>query len=88
MASGCPVAAAEAGSLPEICGDAAEMFDPDDPADIARAIHAATDAGERRVDQGLEQCRRFTWSACADVHAQVYAEVSAGRARAARGVPG
>ncbi len=32
MACGCPVAAAAAGSLPEVCGDAAVLFDPLDPA--------------------------------------------------------
>ena len=75
MASGCPVAVADAGSLPEICGDAATLFDPDEPADIARAILAARSMGDRAVDRGLEQCRRFTWRACADVHVDVYDRV-------------
>ena len=44
MASGCPVAAARAGSLPEICGDAATMFDPDDAAEMAAAVLAARGA--------------------------------------------
>lgn len=79
MASGCPVAAARAGSLPEICGDAAEMFDPDDPRDIARAVLAAVDVGERRVAAGLAQCARFTWKACADTHVRVYRDVVATR---------
>ena len=38
MAAGCPVAVARATCLPEICGDAAEYFDPQDPADVAEAI--------------------------------------------------
>jgi len=76
MASGCPVAAADAGSLAEICGDVATLFDPDEPTDIARAILAARSVGDRAVDRGLEQCRRFTWRACADVHAEVYSRVS------------
>ena len=29
MACGCPVAASERGSLAEVCGDAALLFDPD-----------------------------------------------------------
>ena len=45
MASGCPVAAAAAGSLPEVCGDAATMFDPDDAADMAQAILAHVPPG-------------------------------------------
>ena len=76
MASGCPVAAADAGSLAEICGDAATLFDLDEPTDIARAILAARSVGDRAVDRGLEQCRRFTWRACADVHPEVYSRVS------------
>jgi glycosyltransferase involved in cell wall biosynthesis len=82
MASGCPVAAAAAGSLPEICGDAAEMFDPADPTDIAGAVRLAMSAGDRRVDQGLAQCRKFTWRHCAEVHGAVYSAVAAGRASA------
>jgi glycosyltransferase involved in cell wall biosynthesis len=88
MASGCPVAAADAGSLPEICGDAATLFDPDDAAAMARAVLAARASGDRGVDRGLEQCARFTWDACVDAHVRVYTGVSAARAagsRAARG---
>ena len=88
MASGCPVAAAAAGSLPEVCGDAATMFDPDDAADMAQAILAARASGDRGVDRGLEQCARFTWEACVDAHVRVYAAVTDGRARDSRGVPG
>src|SRR5262249_10089781 len=38
MACGCPVACSVAASLPEVCGDAARFFKPDDPADIAAAV--------------------------------------------------
>lgn len=72
MASGCPVAAASAGSLPEICGDAAVLFDPDDVRDIARAVLAAGARGRELAVLGLERCRRFTWAACAEVHREVY----------------
>src|ERR1700733_1860169 len=37
MACGCPVACSVAASLPEVCGDAARYFDPDDPEQIAAA---------------------------------------------------
>jgi glycosyltransferase involved in cell wall biosynthesis len=77
MASGCPVAAADAGSLPEICGDAATLFDPQDPSDIARAVLDATSSnGDAQVEAGLRQCRKFTWGACAEVHADVYRAVA------------
>lgn len=38
MACGCPVVAARAASIPEVCGDAAIYFDPHDPVDLARVL--------------------------------------------------
>ena len=76
MASGCPVASSTAGSLPEICGDAAVMFDPLDPDAIAAAIIEAVSARERLATAGLERVTRFTWKACADTHADLYREVA------------
>jgi glycosyltransferase involved in cell wall biosynthesis len=72
MASGCPVAAADAGSLPEICGDAAVMFDPNDARAIARAVLEALSSQGRLLEAGLARCRRFTWDACAQKHVDVY----------------
>ncbi|MEO7123863.1 MAG: glycosyltransferase family 1 protein, partial [Lacisediminihabitans sp.] len=46
MASGCPAAVADAGSIPEVCGDAAVLFDPLDPDSIAHGICAAIERGE------------------------------------------
>ena len=46
MACGCPVAASRAGSLPEVCGDAAVLFDPDDPKAIAAGVLEALDRAE------------------------------------------
>jgi glycosyltransferase involved in cell wall biosynthesis len=40
MVAGCPIAASRTTSIPEVTGDAAVLFDPEDPADIARAIAA------------------------------------------------
>jgi glycosyltransferase involved in cell wall biosynthesis len=46
MLAGCPIAAANVTSIPEIVGDAAVLFDPLDPADICRALAAILgDAG-------------------------------------------
>lgn len=38
MALGCPVVAARAAAVPEVCGDAALYFDPRDPTDLARQL--------------------------------------------------
>ena len=68
MACGCPVAAAKAGSLPEICDDAAVYFDPNDPADIAEIVTRLVDApalGAELRRKGRLRVRRFTWTSAA-----------------------
>jgi glycosyltransferase involved in cell wall biosynthesis len=81
MASGLPVAASRAGSIPEVVGDAAVLFDPDDPADIARGILEALERGPELTAAGLERVRRFTWEACIDGHRAAYADAAAFAAR-------
>ena len=41
MASGCPVAASNRAAIPEVCGDAAVLFDPDDVGAIANGVREA-----------------------------------------------
>ncbi len=79
MASGCPVAASSAGSLPEICGDAAALFDPTDPEAIAAGVGRALESPELQ-HRGLERVARFTWTSCATAHEDAY--LAAARARA------
>lgn len=65
-AMGCqvPVAASRAGAIPEICGDAARYFDPDDPEDMAECVRdILTDPGlaaELR-QRGTRRARAFSW---------------------------
>lgn len=74
MASGCPVAASNAGSLPEVCGDAAVLLDPESPADIARGILEAIERRAELTSAGLERVREFTWERCAERHVAAYRE--------------
>jgi glycosyltransferase involved in cell wall biosynthesis len=74
MASGCPVAASRAGSLPEVCGSAAVFFDPDSPADIARGILEAIERRSELATAGLERVAEFTWARCAERHVEAYHE--------------
>jgi glycosyltransferase involved in cell wall biosynthesis len=69
FAAGAPGACARAASLPEVAGDAAVLFDPEDPADIARGLREAATPGadrERRVRAGRERAAALTWENCAD----------------------
>lgn len=72
MASGCPVAASNAASIPEICGDAATYFDPHSVEDIARGILAAIDARDQLVPLGLEHVKKFSWESCTEKHLEVF----------------
>jgi len=68
MACGCPVVASRAGSLPEVCGDAALLVDPADPADIARAVRLVLDdpdCATRLRAAGRARAAGFTWEAAA-----------------------
>jgi glycosyltransferase involved in cell wall biosynthesis len=72
MACGCPVASSNAASLPEVCGTAAELFDPLSPADIARAIEAVLADPEPYVERGIARARTFNWGSTARAHEDVY----------------
>jgi glycosyltransferase involved in cell wall biosynthesis len=66
MASGTPVIASNRGALPETCGDAAVLVDPDDPQAFAAAVvEAAVGQPRRLIEAGLERAARFTWERAA-----------------------
>jgi glycosyltransferase involved in cell wall biosynthesis len=62
---GVPVACSNATSLPEVAGDAAVLFDPADPAAMARAIAEVWTSEARRrqlVERGLRRGESFSWA--------------------------
>ncbi len=69
MNLGCPVVCANAASLPEVVGEAAELADPLDEMSIAegiwRVISDEAHAAEL-VRRGYEQAKRYTWAASAE----------------------
>jgi len=73
LACGCPVASSRAGSLPEVLGDAAVLFDPEDPSSIAAGVDEALDRAEELRRLGPEHAAAFTWEATARAHDAVYA---------------
>jgi glycosyltransferase involved in cell wall biosynthesis len=77
MACGCPVAASNVAAIPEVCGDAAVLFDPFDPEAIAAGILEADARGDELRPLGLEHAAKFTWEASAKAHEDVYREAVA-----------
>lgn len=64
MACGVPVVAADRAALPETCGGAALLVDPDDPSAVADALQRAVrDAsqGARLREAGLRRAAGLTW---------------------------
>ncbi len=64
MACGTPVVAADRAALPETCGDAALLVDPDDGAALTRAVLIAagdTAAREALRAAGLRRAAQFSW---------------------------
>jgi len=75
MACGAPVACSQVSSLPEIAGDAAILFDPNEVDSIARSlVRLLEDAALREGlrGRGLRQAARFSWDATAWKTLEVY----------------
>ena len=75
MACGCPVIAACAGALPEVCGGAAILLDPDDLASWRAAITGLAADPSRRAGlaaAGVERARDFTWERTARGMLELY----------------
>jgi glycosyltransferase involved in cell wall biosynthesis len=86
MRRGVPVACSDRSSLPEVAGDAALLFDPDDAASIATAMRRLLDdaaLAERLRAAGRAQARRFSWEASARATAASYDRAMARRGSAA-----
>jgi len=78
MASGCPVAAADAASIPEVVGDAAELFDPSSADSIADGVRRALARTDDLVARGLARAASAGgWAACVRAHEDAYLEVAA-----------
>lgn len=78
MRLGVPVIASTAGSLPEVCGDAALLVSPDDSEGLAHAIDGVmrSPLEQRRLSEaGRRQAARFTWKGAAEKMLAVYESV-------------
>ncbi len=79
FAHGCPVVAAERASLPEVVGNAGLLVNPDDPAEVARALaRIRSDPALRQTCsvRGLTRARQFTWQATASQMRHAYEQAA------------
>lgn len=67
MIAGAPIVASNGGAIPEVAGELARYFNPNDPADIARALREQLLSSDRaqKVQAGFERAKQFTWERCA-----------------------
>jgi alpha-1,3-rhamnosyl/mannosyltransferase len=78
MASGVPILASETTCLPEILGGCGLLFDPDNPASIARQMtRAASDPALRGALAGKSRHRAtfFSWRKAAEQTLRLYLEI-------------
>ena len=84
MASGVPVVATRAGSLPEVLGDGASMVDVGDRDGLVHALdRVLCDAAfrQRLVAAGAQRAASFSWERCGAGLAQLYRDVADDRGR-------
>jgi glycosyltransferase involved in cell wall biosynthesis len=75
MACGTPIVASNAGSLPEIIGDAGEFFDPADSnqlLDTIRRVLSNESLRHQMHDRGLERVQYFQWEKSARQTLQIF----------------
>jgi glycosyltransferase involved in cell wall biosynthesis len=72
MACGCPVAASNRGAIPETCGDAGVLFDPEDVHAITNGLREALGRADELSGRGLARAAGFTWDETARRHDAVY----------------
>ncbi len=82
MDSGVPVVATAAGAVPEVAGDAALLVAPGDVDALAAAVADVLDDEAVRdglIRRGRTRVERFTWQACGDGLAHLYADAARSR---------
>lgn len=75
MAKACPVLSSNRTSLPEILGEAALYFDPENETEMIEKIWRILNEQDLRqalISKGLEQVKKYSWWQCAAETLQVY----------------
>lgn len=75
MGFGCPVVCSNASSLPEVVGDAAELFEPQSPTAMLTSIERLLNDSLRRnvlIKLGHARLQQFSWQNCAEQTVDLY----------------
>ena len=75
MAKGCPVVSSNKASMPEVLGDAAIYFNPDDDREMQSQIERIIKDESLRdqlIKKGYEQVKKYSWWECARKTRGVY----------------
>jgi len=78
MACGCPLICSNTASLPEVVGQAAIMFNPENTDAIVKAIETVVQNPEVRealVQAGLERVKEFSWERCARQTLEIFKQL-------------
>jgi glycosyltransferase involved in cell wall biosynthesis len=78
MACGLPVATSRRTAIPEIAGDAALYFDPENAEDMANQIIRGLEQASLREDlirRGISRAQRFSWSKTAEDTLKMYKDL-------------
>ena len=78
MSHGCPVVCSNAGSIPEVVGDAGVYFDPNNPEDLRTALERVATTEGLQADlraRGYARIAAFSWDECAAATARIYREI-------------
>ncbi|MES2025547.1 MAG: glycosyltransferase family 1 protein [Pseudomonadota bacterium] len=75
MLLGCPVICANTSSIPEVVGDAAELFNPYDETEMRAAIERVVSSPQYAatlIEKGRQRVNFFSWKKCATETLNVY----------------
>jgi glycosyltransferase involved in cell wall biosynthesis len=78
MVNSCPVASSNATCIPEVLGDAAHYFDPEDVHDMATKIDeliSNNKLAENLIEKGHRQAKKFSWERMAEQTLAVYKQI-------------
>ena len=78
MSHGCPVVCSNAGSIPEVVGDAGLYFDPNNPEELRTALERVATTEGLQADlraRGYARITAFSWDKCAAATARIYHEI-------------